>query len=90
MVQQGILERTRKRQKEQKSMEEISNGCMYFILRISFLFLAGWMFMLGVGVAHNSWIPTMPTIAFWPAMLLTSIAFVIINCLRPMRKPGKE
>lgn len=33
--------------------------------------LGGWMFMLAVGVAHHEWLPGLPTIGYWWAVLLT-------------------
>ena len=30
----------------------------------------GWMLMLAVGIAHAEWIPTLPTIGYWWAVLL--------------------
>lgn len=32
--------------------------------------LAGWAFMLAVGVIHHEWIPTCPTIGFWWSLVL--------------------
>lgn len=30
----------------------------------------GWMLMLAVGVAHHDWVPGLPTIGYWWAVLL--------------------
>lgn len=32
--------------------------------------IAGWGFMLAVGVAHHEWLPNLPTIGFGPSMLI--------------------
>ena len=42
--------------------------------------LAGWLFMLAVGMAHHEWVPPLPTIGFWWAyllVLLIAITFAI-------------
>jgi Na+-driven multidrug efflux pump len=33
--------------------------------------LGGWMFMLAVGVAHHEWLPGLPTVGYWWAVLIT-------------------
>lgn len=33
-------------------------------------FLGGWALMLAVGVAHAEWLPGLPTVGYWPSVLL--------------------
>lgn len=35
--------------------------------------LCGWAFMLAVGVLHAQWWSTVPTIGFWPAVLVSAL-----------------
>jgi hypothetical protein len=32
--------------------------------------LGGWFFMLGVGVVHAEWLPQVPTLGYWWAVLI--------------------
>jgi len=34
---------------------------------------AGWLFMLAVGIAHHEWLPQLPTIGYWWAVLIVSL-----------------
>jgi hypothetical protein len=35
--------------------------------------MAGWAFMLAVGVIHHEWIPACPTIGYWSAVILAAL-----------------
>jgi len=41
----------------------------------------GWVFMLLVGVVHAEWLPALPTIGYWLAVLIT---FLIRSVLMPV------
>lgn len=43
--------------------------------------VAGWVFMLTVGVIHAQWLHTMPTIGFGPAILVSILVSLTINTL---------
>jgi hypothetical protein len=37
-------------------------------------FADGWLFMLAVGVAHDHWLTSMPSIGYWWAVLIVWLA----------------
>jgi uncharacterized membrane protein YiaA len=41
----------------------------------------GWVFMLLIGVVHAEWLPALPTIGYWLAVLIT---FLIRSVLMPV------
>lgn len=46
-------------------------GCLSaLLLKASSDLMAGWFLMLAVGIAHAEWLPMLPTIGFWWAVLL--------------------
>jgi len=36
-------------------------------------FSGGWMLMLAVGIAHAHWLPALPTIGYWWAVLIVTL-----------------
>lgn len=51
-----------------------AQGCATWLL-VSTLdaLLGGWMLMLAVGIAHAEWIPALPTIGYWWAVVLVAL-----------------
>jgi hypothetical protein len=35
--------------------------------------LGGWALMLAAGIAHHDWVPTLPTIGYWPAVAIAAL-----------------
>lgn len=59
-------------------MRGVSAAAEFLAAIISSLFvgalasmLGGWMFMLAVGIAHHEWLPGLPAVGYWWAVLLT-------------------
>ena len=46
-----------------------------------FAFLTGWAFMLAVQTAHDHWLPVVPTIGYWWAVLL--MFFIRVAFINP-------
>ncbi len=47
------------------------NGCVYLaIVTPSNALAQGWALMLAVGIIHSEWIPALPTIGYWWAVLI--------------------
>jgi hypothetical protein len=47
---------------------------IYLILIPAAVFTEAWLFMLLVGVVHAEWLPMVPTIGFWSAVLVSLMA----------------
>jgi len=47
------------------------------LTRAFFAPLDGWILMLGVGFVHAAWLPGLPTIGYWNAVLLMFIIMAI-------------
>lgn len=52
---------------------------LWLLLSFVYSALSGWAFMIAVGVAHAEWVPSLPTIGFWPAFI---IAMLLGSALR--------
>lgn len=84
----------RRKQMSAQMSRDIAAGCItgigHFIGRLLFAPLAAWLFMVLVGVAHNSWVAALPTIGYWPALAITALTIVIRSLLRPVpiKLPG--
>jgi len=49
-------------------------------------FANGWFLMLAVGIAHTYWLPTLPTIGYWAAVLLVVFLRGVFSIPVPARK----
>lgn len=62
-----LIEQEAKRKRRRAKIEKaITNFLTTQLLN----FLGGWEFMLAVGVIHAEWIPQLPTIGYWWALLI--------------------
>jgi len=43
----------------------------------------GWMLMIAVGVAHSGWLPNLPTIGYWTAVLIVALLRGVFSSSRP-------
>lgn len=43
------------------------------LLEVALGFLGGWFFMLGVGVMHHDWVAGLPTVGYWPAVMIVML-----------------
>lgn len=54
--------------------ETAGAGCIAWLVSIPvnavLALFGGWMLMLAVSVAHDHWVPALPTIGYWWAALL--------------------
>jgi len=51
--------------------------CLMVVVRAILVPLDGWVLMLGVGFIHAAWLPGLPTIGYWNAVLLMFIIMTI-------------
>jgi hypothetical protein len=49
----------------------------------------GWLFMLAVGIAHAEWLPNLPTIGYWWALLLVWLARGVFSPIRRQKEDGQ-
>lgn len=70
----GIIRRDRVRRSRGRQFGAFL-GKLFTTLLTGFLtaLVAGWMFMLAVAVMHEHWIPGLPTIGFWWAVLVAGL-----------------
>jgi hypothetical protein len=52
------------------------------VLIVGGLFLGAWLFMLAVGVAHDEWAPSLPTIGYWASVKVCAFGSPLV--LAPM------
>ncbi|MCX5066951.1 hypothetical protein OOJ91_13950 [Micromonospora lupini] len=45
----------------------------HLITSVLLSLLGGWALMLAVGIARAEWLPALPTIGYWPAVLLSAL-----------------
>lgn len=73
--QRRALIRARRRQRRR-----VVVTLLRLLIRLGLFALNGWLFMLAVDVAHDHWIPQLPTIGYpWATLLaaLLSVGFAI-------------
>jgi hypothetical protein len=59
----------------------LANLCMVAAMWL----VSGWTLMLGVGVIHRVWLNSLPTIGFWPALLVASVLAMRALIAIPMK-----
>jgi sterol desaturase/sphingolipid hydroxylase (fatty acid hydroxylase superfamily) len=59
------------------------------IVNILCAFSNGWMLMLAVGIAHAEWIPQLPTIGYWWAVLIVYLLGGVFSKATPLKDSGK-
>lgn len=65
-----LIRKGRRAEQRGKAVEGCVTALITFVLGS---FLKGWLFMLAVGIAHLHWLPQLPTIGFWWAVLLMAV-----------------
>lgn len=43
---------------------------LFLLMELGILLLCGWFFMLGVGVVHHDWLPGLPTVGYFTAVVV--------------------
>lgn len=51
--------------------------------------IGGWELMLAVGLAHAEWVPALPTIGYWWAVLLILLLRGTFSATRPVASRNK-
>lgn len=73
----------RRAEKRKKAVE----GCLTRLLLVIFLaFVDGLMLMLAVGFAHRHWLPQLPTLGYWPAVVLVALMRGVFSHIPPMKE----
>jgi hypothetical protein len=66
-------------------------GCITALLnKLATDLTTGWMLMLAVGVAHAEWLPMLPTIGYWWAVLLVVLTRPLFAATPPKRKEDAQ
>ena len=52
--------------------------------------VGGWALMIAVGVVHAHWLTTMPTIGYWPAVVVVFLLSWVVSALRPSEYSRKR
>lgn len=68
----SIAKRDRARRTRRKAFDEFLGNLIAGQITLAVVALInGWMLMLAVAVTHEHWIPELPTIGYWWAVLIT-------------------
>jgi len=62
--------------KDLNAWEKILAWLFALVIGIPFSMITGWVLMLGVGAVHG-WIPAVPTVGYWTAVLITYAISVV-------------
>lgn len=65
-----LAKKGRRAERRGKAMEGCATALLTSVLRA---FLGGWLLMLAVGIAHHEWLHQLPTIGFWPAVVIYAV-----------------
>lgn len=49
----------------------------------------GWMLTLAVGVTHHEWLPSMPTLGYWWAVVIVVLLVGVFSVVPPLKKDGE-
>jgi hypothetical protein len=67
----GLIRRDRTRRTRRQKFGKFLKALLTWLLPIvSNALFGGWFFMLGVGVVHAEWLPQVPTLGYWWAVLI--------------------
>lgn len=53
-----------------------------FFASIVATFVGGWVTMLTVGIVHHEWLPEVPTLGYWPSLLIFYMVDWIVMLMR--------
>ena len=42
--------------------------------------IGAWAFMVMIGVIHHQWLPDLPTLGWWDALLISVLGDLVLNC----------
>jgi len=80
----------RDKRRREKRRDTASTIIARLLVRITVSFLDGWFLMLAVGVAHTQWIPQLPTIGYWWAVVLVALLTGVFSRLPPWEPKKKD
>jgi hypothetical protein len=67
----GIIRRDRSRRTRRQKFGKFLGALASWLLTLaSSVLIGGWFFMLGVGVIRAEWLPQVPTLGYWWAVLI--------------------
>jgi hypothetical protein len=73
--------------KRAETRGKAAQGCVTALLtKVLSAFFGGWMLMLSVGIAHLNWLPQLPTIGYWVAVLLVALMKGVFSLSPPPKK----
>lgn len=68
------LIRLAKKGREAEERGKAASGCITHLLSsVANAFFGGWMLMLSVGIIHLHWLPELPTVGYWIAVLVVAL-----------------
>lgn len=74
--------------KRAETRGKAAKGCVTaWLTKALSAFFGGWMLMLSVGIAHLNWLPGLPTVGYWVAVLLVALMTGVFS---PSPPPKKE
>lgn len=83
-----IIRRDRRRQvRRRKFGEAVADFLVALVADAVHAFVQGWMLMLAVSVVHDHWIPSVPGIGYWWAVL---IVWLLRGSFSAARKPEAD
>jgi len=76
-----------KRTKRRKYLRNVIVGMLASMVCA---FSDGWMLMLAVGIAHAEWVPALPTIGYWWAVLIVYLLRGVFSKIAPARVTASD
>lgn len=80
----------REKRRREKRRETASFIVARLLFRITSSFLDGWFLMLAVGIAHAYWIPQLPTIGYWWAVVIVALLSGVFSREPPAKPKSKD
>lgn len=78
-----LLRKENKRKKRWAAVERFITATIAGILHA---FISGYFLMISVGIAHQHWIPALPTIGYWWAVLLVWLLTGVFSPIKTDKK----
>jgi hypothetical protein len=63
------------------SMSSRTEAITDFLTGVALTFAGAWWLMIGVGIIHHQWLPGLPTLAWWNALLIFVVFDIMMACV---------
>lgn len=75
-----LIQKGRRAETRGKAMQ----GCITRAVAVALAYLfRGWMLMLAVGIIHAEWLPQLPTLGYWWAVVIVALLNGVFSIVPP-------